>query len=700
MMRFHPVLCPSFALALRRLSWTPIALLSALLACQGAPPVDPDTGAGDPKDPATDIETEARKVEEPIEETVDDREARAIAHIRSGEYEDARGILTDLLVEGHLACAEELLATGTPEDALLALDEVLALDPRHGAGTLLKAHASLALAESAMTRGGGALLVEGSLLDALEYYGRSGNDVDALLGASRSAWYLGRPEEALEFAKRAMARLEGGPEPAGLRLVPERVLSEAAFSAYVAAKSAEAAAETTRACFVEAETALAHLCSRAGTDPWVWCTLSDLYLWEEMLDDARGMLKQGLDLSPTDEGLLRRLADVARRAGGAKGAADAFAELNARHPDVPLAIWHQAIESFNVDVEAVMATFAEDYEPPAEPEALPLTIDATEGLFRHCRELEPTYADSCRGYEVMCRAALGWARYAEDDYNAAVAAFRSMEDVFERGMEWQLEGRLLSGVIGLHLCAKDQGEAGDPLTAGEIYEVLHAYHPEDENWANNAGFFLRDAGVAFEALGKRLCAAAEGELTSEETLAMLREAAEIDPALAGKPEEKAAFEAKADEAMAIAREIMVRSDAAYRRAAVLAADDVRIVNDMALILVYYLHTDLEFAEEILMRCVAMGEAQLANEELTEEDRFQIANAWGDAHENLGVLYAVHRRDAAQAIPWFEKAAEIGPNPRPNVTNLWLPGLRELAADADPDILDMRAWGQPCGTTGR
>ncbi len=657
------------------------AAISLLALSCGSTPPEPDPAIPDETSP----------------EVVPDvpREELAIDRIRAGDLEGARDVLAEVLAARYLEEAGIRFEEGVPEDALVALDHVLDLRPRDRAGRLLKAHASLALAEKGMARGGGALLVEGSLIDALEYYKRSGDEPEVLLGASRSAWFLGRTDEALRFAVRADETLaQRSDEPVGLTLVPERVLSEAAFSAYVVSRNEEAPAEKSAGLFATTEDALERLVGRMDDDPWPWSKLSDLYVWESRFDEARGVLERGLDRLPENADLLARLVDVARRAGGSQNVVDVFAALNERHPDIALGIWYEALEGFNLSVEGVMASFAEDYVAPEDPEALPRLIERSEALFRRCRVLEETYTDSCKGYEVMCHAALGWIRFAQERYPEAVAAFRSMEDVIEGGMTWRIEGQLLSGVMGLHLTGKTLGEAGDVLAAGEIYETLHTYQPEDVNWANNTGLFLRDAAVALEALGKRLGAAGRGDLTGEEILAELRAAVGVDPGLAGSDEERAELGLAGNAALTRARELMERSHAAYVRAAELAPDDVRIVNDLALVLVYYLHRDLELAEKLLLRCVEMGEEQLKNEELDEIQRFDLENAWGDAHENLGVLNAMFKGDVASAITWFEKAVEIGPEPRPVVTNVWLEHLRQ---EQDPaarrDLLELKGWAR-------
>ena len=107
-------------------------------------------------------------------------------------------------------------------------------------------------------------------------------------------------------------------------------------------------------------------------------------------------------------------------------------------------------------------------------------------------------------------------------------------------------------------------------------------------------------------------------------------------------------------------------------AAELAPEDVRILNDTALLLVYHLHRDWDRAAELLTRAVELGQKQLENAELTKSQRTELESAWGDAHENLGVLHLEHEHDPAAARRWFQRAVEIGPDPRPRVVEHWLP----------------------------
>ena len=206
-----------------------------------------------------------------------------------------------------------------------------------------------------------------------------------------------------------------------------------------------------------------------------------------------------------------------------------------------------------------------------------------------------------------------------------------------------------------------------------------------------------------------LCALARGQEQNADLLAEWR-AKSAARAPAGSPEERAEFRRAADARAARAMELMRRSWTAYERAAELAPEDVRIVNDAALVLVYYLHEDLERAERWLLRCVELGGAQLEAKRAAlaveavperaaelESELDPLQEAWGDAHQNLGVLYWLHRRDGKSAEGWLLKALAIDPE-RPSriaVRNSLLPQTRGELAPEPGDDWDLLGWGRPC-----
>ena len=112
-----------------------------------------------------------------------------------------------------------------------------------------------------------------------------------------------------------------------------------------------------------------------------------------------------------------------------------------------------------------------------------------------------------------------------------------------------------------------------------------------------------------------------------------------------------------------AQALMEKSYAAYQVAARLVPDDVRVVNDAGLIMAYYVRTDPDAAEAYLLDAVKDGGPQLAATDLGADERDALNEAWGDAHQNLGILEMTLRNRPAEAKAWFEKALEIGPPSR-------------------------------------
>jgi tetratricopeptide (TPR) repeat protein len=658
-----------------------LTLVAALVACASSEserdPSDPGPApaAGDatPAPPAGD----ERPGSTPAE--------LAIERIHAGDFAAAVDILDAHLIEADLAHAREQLGAERPEDALLALERVLDRAARHPEALLLQGRASLALAEKSIAARGDGLLIESALQDALAAYRHTPACVESLFGASHAAWLLGEADEALHLARQGMARLEDEPLDAGFGLVPQRVLAEAAWSAYGQARAREASVADQRTLFAEAEEALSSCLGRTPDDPWVWSTLADLYESAGMSSDARGILLRGLERLPRSSELLARLARVTRGLEGAEGAIATFQGYGDKHPDVPEAPWYEGMARY----ERALA-LVQERKSAAEG------FRAAEALFRHCRTLAPSYESSCKAHEVICRAGIGWSAYQAGELERAEEAFRSMEEIQPRGLEWQVEGQLLSGVQGLEFVVGAWNERKDNERAGEISAFLHTYQPEVAKWANNAGLFLRDAAVELELGGRRLCQAARGEVADEASLAVLREMAGVGAAEIGTDTERERLARASEARTERAQALMQRSSAAYRDAVQLAPEDVSVLNDAALIFVYYLGSDLGWAEELLLRCVELGARQLEDPALDARQAYALKTAWGDAHQNLGVLYANHEGDAARALEWFAKSVEIGPEERPLLFQVWMPYLRgeRLPTDEERPALS-EIWAEPC-----
>ena len=642
------------------------------------------------------------------------RRTEAIELIRTGDYERARSLIGELLLDDYLDRARGLLHERAPEDALIYVDRVLTLSPRHPEGRRLKASGSLALAEKGIAEGATEAFIVGALQDAFDFHVMCApDDPAAAFGASRAAYLLGDTAGAVRWARTGRRSLEAGTvHGPDVWPDPYRTIAESLFSAYVRAKRdlederAESTAEpdTARvdALFVEVEDALGDLLGRAADTAWPWRALCDLYEWQGHYELARARAHGAIDRFPTDESLTVRLDRITRRAAGDEAVIETFADLVARYPGVALAHWYLARQRFDLAVERI-----DRGEGPGDLDVAALT--AAEADFKRCRELEPLYTQACKTYEAVCRGARGWCAYYEGDLETAEAEFLGMNDVFPGGIQWSVEGLPGDGAVGLAFVGDRYHERGEAYPAGEAFVKAGEFRPTEASWANNAGFLLRDAAVEKEADARRLCRAAHGQISDARMLAELRDLAAIGRSSSGGAAERARFAEVATALAGEARAIMERSWAAYERAVRHSPDDMRTINDAALVLVYYLHHDLDRAEELLLRCIELGaeqvaalESRLAAADVGEEERGELENelleleeAWGDAHQNMGVLEWVHRKDADAAIAYLERAVEIGPDPRVMLTNNLMPlirGEREPGAD---EYFDLLRWASPC-----
>jgi hypothetical protein len=676
----------------------PVSLLLLVAACRSARP----ERAHEPQPTATadgGAQELATGTPGPGGELDDPREV-VVGLLRRGELRAARARLDELLIEQGLARARELVER-SPEDALTAIDDVLDIAPRQPEAAYLKGRASLALADKAIAGGGnaGPGLIEGALQDALEYFQRPNAPPEAAFGTAKAATLLGDWSTALAAARRGRELIAAGEvDERAIEPPPARTLAEALFGCYVEARSTGTSAEDARPLFLEAAAALESLLGRTPEDPWVWGRLADLHEWAGDFAAAEKSVEGGLLRAPEDTSLLERLARVARSAGGPEHAAAALEAVVARAPRNAQAAWLYALERFEqaADRCASGAGSAADF-------------DAVEQALGRATELDPARKEDASAYLVICRAGRGWSAFRADDLAGAERAFLSMNEVFPEGLKWSLPGRIDTGVQGLAAVADRHYQLEHLEQAGLVFDELRQLDRESPVWANNAGFILRDAATAIDDEGQALCALARGKSTLPETTAKLRAAAGLPAEAGDAASERARLEQAAAEHAERARALMAKSYAAYCQAAALAPSDVRLVNDTALILVYYLQHDLDHAEELLGRCVALGQTQvdelrakLAAGDVTAEQRDalereleQIENAWGDAFQNLGILYQVHRQDPGKARAFYERSLAIGPGPRTDITRLIYPVLDGTQDYRSSDAFTFVFFGRPC-----
>ncbi|MFT5285298.1 MAG: tetratricopeptide (TPR) repeat protein [Planctomycetota bacterium] len=610
---------------------------------------------------------------------------RAIQALHGDDFEAAYELLQEILLEQYLDQARTLIDAEipNPQDGLLFVDKALGIDNRSLDAILLRARGTTALGNQMIANGGNGIYIQGAFEESLDAYeqaiARMETKASALFGASRAAYQLSLFEEALAHAERGMQAIAEQGEAPELNPIPERSLAEAAYQAYTQSL-VEENADRALELFTVAETALNELLGRTPSEPWAWTTLSNLYLWNEQPDAAKSALAQGLDRVPDNADLLANLVNISKSEGGLSAALLDINNFVNNHPDIAGGYWWLGSQRFEVGLEKLV-------ESPADIE----DFEAAERAFARARELDPALANNCLGYEVNCRNGIGRAHYNEGNLEAATAAYLSMNELLPRGVEWRYDGRLFSGIEGLNFVGAAYNERGDWGGAAATYELLRTLQPDAVQWANNAAFFHRDLAVELEQVGKDLCRRSISPPTEPDEVARLLELAGLEASEV--TDLSTALAERSEQNLTLARATIEKSYEAYLDVERLAPDDVRLVNDSALIRVWYLYRDFDHAIELLERSIAMGTEQIQDPTLSEDDRDALENAWGDAYQNLGYLYLVNLKQPDKARPYLEKCVGLG-DPRPLVTRTLIP-----MCDGDPDhpqLDEFRAWGRSCG----
>ncbi len=587
-----------------------------------------------------------------------------------------RGEVSDAVLPGKLAAARERLLAGDPRGAMLPLDEALRIAPGDGEVSFLRGECLLRMGSEDRNP----IMFE----DAREAFLAAGEELpEALVGAARAGWMVhfqsgrgGDLDRALIDLREGIASMDPeSPFVPCFDTPPARTDVEVRFAAYTASVNG-VLAETRRAgLFEETRTAIEAMIGTTPTDTWAWNQLANLYQWESRPEEARDAAQRGLQLNPADVTLHDALVRILNQIGGWDEVVTVYEEFVAGHPDLAIGHWNLGRATY----ESSMAKLLEEKNDQRDG------FRRAEGLFGRARELDAAYRDACLGYEVTSRDGYGWCLYNAGDLDGAADAFRSMEELLPGGMRWEDPGRLWSGMTSLEFLVgeynkhwmnevvevwKDgQGNVAESpipfeerfpslLKAAAIADELFAYDPENPTFANNAGYFNRDAGT----LGHEIRGLS---------------------ALTASPPDEAV--AKASFAAAV--EHAEKSYAAYVVAAELSPDDARVINDTGLILAYYLQRDLDVARDYFEKSIAVGLPQLEAGIEDEEQRTMTREAVGDAYQNLGVIALTIDGDAAAAKPHFEKSFEYERAPRRAVSDMYLPLCEMiLAGELDPALV--------------
>ena len=393
-----------------------------------------------------------------------------------------------------------------------------------------------------------------------------------------------------------------------------------------------AAPEPFAARFAETHAALRHAVETAPDHAALRLHLADLLEWVRLHAVVADDLVEGLRRDPEAIELHRRLIDVHTSQGVVERLVPLYDELvpaDAAAAHGPAATWYRGY------VELLAGDLARKEQ----------RYEDADVAYRTCRAqmdraaaLAPEWAASCEQTSFLASLGLAWSATRQGDLGRATALFLDLLEL-DPGYHEMPDGLGRTVISGIGVLTLEIISARDYATGIPLARRIAAVREDREDeasWWNNLGFLLREHATQVEC----------GSVSV------------------------------AGDSWEASRAIFRDSWAAYERAVELAPDDARIVNDAALIQAYHLRTELPRARKMLEHAVACGRAGLealgANP--PEVERFSLAQAMGDALENLGFVAYHVDEDFERATELFERSNASDSGERP-VVDAYLAAIR-------------------------
>ena len=331
--------------------------------------------------------------------------------------------------------------------------------------------------------------------------------------------------------------------------------------------------------------------------------LADLYAWNNEVELALSTLCAGLELSPGDLVLWGRMQNL-----GGKNRNEQVKHLELLRADCPgeaTPLWYLGEARYWQGRDARVAA---DHLKALE------CWDRSEESFQQAMALNPDFSASCEEWLHYVRTQRGWSLRDEGRIADAAASFlHTLETAPER---LEAESTPHSLRLGIDAITADFFRDNKLKDARGFLRSVCAIHDGNSNWTNNLGFFCRDLGTAALQNG-------HAELASQ---------------------------------------YFHESWEAYCRTVELTPDDARLVNDRALIAVYYLDEHWELAEQELHRAIELGTKTLAEmaEDVPKEEHEYFDMAVGDAWENLAFLNLIRRGEIGDSETYLKNSLKHFP----------------------------------------
>ncbi len=331
--------------------------------------------------------------------------------------------------------------------------------------------------------------------------------------------------------------------------------------------------------------------------------LADLYAWSGEVELALGTLCAGLLISPEDSVLWGRLQNLGAQSRNSQ--VEHLEKLRLDSPGEATPLWYLGEARYWQGRDARSSA---DYLQALE------CWDRAEESFQQAMVLNPGFGASCAEWLHHVRTQRGWTLRDEGRIADAAASFLHTLEIAPERLEAESTPESLR--LGIDAITADFFKKDQLKEARGFLRQVCVIHDGNSNWTNNLGFFCRDLGTA---------------------------------ALQNGHQELAA-------------QYFQESWEAYCRTVELAPDDARLVNDRALIAVYYLDEHWELAEQELHRAIELGTKTLAAmaEDVPEEEHNYYDMAVGDAWENLAFLNLIRRGEIGDSENYLQNSLKHYP----------------------------------------